>query len=282
MKRLLSLALLTCTPLIAQSNDDWPMFGHDSGSTRYSELKQINPANVGSLTRAWTVHLKSVASVSSSTTATGSPRFSRISEATPIVVDGVMYLPTPYGTVIALDADTGKELWTYKLTKGQPSSRGVAYWAGDKQTSASIIFGTNDGHLVSLNARTGKPTPGFGTDGAVDMKRNLGEEKFPEARLILNSPVSIYKGILITGSQVQESPTGLAGDIRGWDAHTGALLWQFHTIPHDGEAGRETWPADRSPYRTGANVWGQHRRPQREDRKAGLVFSDGSSRHQRL
>ena len=268
MKRPLFIALLTCTPLMAQSKSDWPMFGHDSGSTRYSELNQISPSNVRSLRRAWTVHLKSLTSVSSSTSTTAAPRFSRISQATPIVVDGVMYLPTPYSTVVALDADTGKEVWTYVLAKGQPSSRGVAYWAGDKKTPPSIIFGTTDGHLISLNAYTGRPTVGFGTDGIIDMKRGIGEDKFPDARLILNSPVSIYKGILITGSQVQESPTGLAGDIRGWDAHTGALIWQFHTVPHDGEAGRETWPVDRSAYRTGNNVWGFTS----VDMQRGLVF----------
>jgi glucose dehydrogenase len=122
--------------------------------------------------------------------------------------------------------------------------------------------------LISLNARTGKSTLGFGTDGSIDMRQNIGEDKFPDAHLILNSPVSIYEGILITGSQVQESPTGLAGDIRGWDAHTGALIWQFHTVPHDGEKGRETWPAARSPYRTGNNVWGFSS----VDIKRGLVF----------
>jgi glucose dehydrogenase len=253
---------------MAQSKDDWPMFGHDSGSTRYSELKQIDPANVSSLTRAWTVHLKSVVSAGAATSASASPRLSRISEATPIVVDGVMYLPTPYSKVLALDADTGKELWTYTLAKAQPSARGITFWAGDKQTPASIIFGTTDGHLISLDAHTGKPTQGFGTDGTVDMKHGIGEDKFPDARLILNSPVSIYKGVVVTGSQVQESPTGLAGDVRGWDAHTGALVWQFHVVPHDGETGRETWPADRSPNRTGNSVWGF----MSVDVERGLVF----------
>lgn len=130
MKRLLFTVFLMAAPLMAQSKNDWSMFGHDSGSTRYSELKQISPSNVSGLTRAWTVHLKSLAPVSSGTSTTASPRLSRISEATPIVVDGVMYLPTPYGTVNALDADTGKELWTYMLSKGSPHR--AAYLIGQE------------------------------------------------------------------------------------------------------------------------------------------------------
>ncbi len=263
--RLLPL-FLCVAPLMAQTSGDWPMFGHDPGSTRHSELVQIGPQNVSALTRSWSVHLKQTAVDGASTPV--STRLNRTSEATPIVVAGVMYLPTPYGTVVALDGDTGKTLWIYRMSKGQASGRGVAYWAGDRQTPASIVFGTSDGRMISLNSATGKPTSGFGHDGIIDMKQGVGEDRFPDARLAYNSPVAIYKDVLITGSQVQEAPEGLSGDIRGWDAHNGNLLWRFHVVPRAGERGRESWPAKLSDYRSGNSEWGFSS----VDTERGLVF----------
>ena len=128
----------------------------------------------------------------------------RSSQATPIVVKGKLYLPTPYGTVIALDPETGNELWSYKMDHGRPAGRGVAYWPGDAKTPPSILFGTGDGRLISLNAETGKPTAGFGVDGAVDIKTGV-LNGFPHAQFDVTSPVTIYKNLAITGGQVQEA-----------------------------------------------------------------------------
>ncbi|MEO8736261.1 MAG: pyrroloquinoline quinone-dependent dehydrogenase [Edaphobacter sp.] len=238
---------------------------------RFSPLDQINTKNVQNLKPAWTYHLKPAEAATTPKVPSGTPNYRsrpRSSEATPIVVDGTMYLPTPYGTVVALDPETGKELWTFKLDKGRPSTRGVGYWPGDKETPAAIIFGTTDGRMMSLNAKTGKLSSGFGENGVVDLKPGIGNG-LPEVRYGVSSPPTIYKNIVILGAQLQESPElGPAGDIRAWDAHDGKLLWQFHTVPHPGEMGNDTWPEGSWKNRSGANVWGLTS----FDAKRGLIF----------
>jgi quinoprotein glucose dehydrogenase len=179
-----------------------------------------------------------------------------------------MYIPTPYGTVVALDPETGTELWTFKMDHGNPAGRAVSYWPGDAQTPASILFGTRDGRLLSINAKTGKPTESFGDKGIVNMKEGV-DNGFPNARYDLTSPPQIYKDLIITGAQVQETPErGPSGDTRAWDVHTGKLVWRFHSVPHPGETGNETWPGDSWKNRSGTNVWGM----MSVDSKRGLVF----------
>jgi quinoprotein glucose dehydrogenase len=232
------------------------MYGHDHASTRYSPLTQINTQNVKNLVPAWTYHMKKDGPQSHSAGAVGRGGGRRSSEATPIMVSDVLYMPTPYGTVIALEPETGKELWTYKLDHGRPAGRGVAYWHGDAKTPASILFGTSDGRLLSLNAATGKPTLGFGVNGAVNIKPVV-QNGIPGAQFDITSPATIYKDLAITGGQVQESPAvGASGDTLAWDVHTGKLVWRFHSVPHAGEAGNDTWPSRGWKYRSGTNVWG--------------------------
>jgi glucose dehydrogenase len=246
--------IFSTIPLSCQS--DWPMYNHDPSSTRYSPLKQINTQNVQRLVPAWTYHMKKDGPQSHSAGAVSRGGGRRSSEATPIVVNGVMYLPTPYGTVIALEPETGKELWSFKMDHGRPAGRGVAYWPGDAKTPPSILFGTSDGRLFSLNAETGKPTTGFGENGAVDIKTDI-LNGFPNAQFDITSPVTIYKDLAITGGQLQEAPgPGASGDTRAWDVHTGKLVWQFHSVPHPGETGNETWPGTSWKNRSGTNVWG--------------------------
>jgi quinoprotein glucose dehydrogenase len=172
------------------------------------------------------------------------------------MVNGKLYMPTPYGTVIALDPVTGVEAWSFKLDHGRPAGRGVAYWHGDQQTAPSILFGTSDGRLLSLNAETGKATAGFGVNGAIDIKTDV-LNGFPNAQFDVTSPVTIYKDLAIVGGQIQESPgTGASGDPRAWDVHSGKLVWRFHSVPHPGEVGNETWEGDSWKNRSGTNVWG--------------------------
>jgi glucose dehydrogenase len=260
------VVLLTISPAWCQS--DWPMYGHDDASTRYSPLKQINTGNVQNLTLAWTYHLNKTGPRPQKMGAPGRGGGRRLSEATPIVVNDTLYMPTPYGSIIALRPETGEEIWTYKFTKGRPASRGVAYWPGDKTTPASILCGTSDGRLVSLDAKTGQPTAGFGTEGFVDLKAGA-DNGFPHAQYDMNSPPSIYKDLVITGAAVQESPgPGASGDIRAWDVHTGKLVWRFHSVPQPGEVGHDTWPGESWKNRSGTNVWGL----MSVDLKQGLVF----------
>ena len=176
------LLVLPSVPGLCQS--DWPMYGYDESSTRFSPLDQINTKNVQNLTRAWTYHLSVATPASQAAGAVGRGGGRRSSEATPIVVKGVMYLPTPYGTIVALDPETGKELWTYKLDTGRPAQRAVSYWPGDKRTPASILFGTSDGRYISLNAETGQTfhSRSFGQNGIIDMKPGVDNEFSPNAR----------------------------------------------------------------------------------------------------
>jgi len=252
----LAVILLSISTLPSWSQSDWPMYGHDYGSTRFSPLKQINTGNVKTLVPAWTYHLQKEGTQSHTAGSPGRGGGRRSSQATPIVVKGKMYMPTPFGTIIALEPETGKELWSYKLTHGQPARRGVAYWPGDSKTPASILFGTSDGRLVSLNAETGKPTVGFGVDGSIDIKTDI-QNGIPHAQFDVTSPVTIYKDLAITSGQVQEAPgPGSSGDTRAWDVHTGKQVWRFHSVPHAGEVGNDTWPGESWKNRSGTNVWG--------------------------
>jgi glucose dehydrogenase len=227
---------LTAIALSLHAQTDWPMYGHDPAATRFSPLKQINTGNVGRLQRAWTFH-------------TGKPG----SEGVPIVVGGVMYLVAANG-IFALEPETGKQLWHYEAT--QVALRGLAYWPGDKTTHARVFAGIKGG-MIGLDATTGKPATGFANEGLLDLKQGvLGD--LPDARISLQSPPTVYNNIIITGcSNGEGMPTeGAYGDIRGWDAYTGKLVWSFHTVPRPGEPGYETWPPEGWKNRSGTNAWG--------------------------
>lgn len=244
------------------------MYGHDDSSARYSPLKQINTQNVQHLAPVWTYHLNQNGPAPQEAGAAnrGGARLS--SEATPIMVKGILYMPTPYHTVIALDGETGKLQWTFKLESGRPSMRGVSYWPGDKQTPPSILFGSTDGRLWSLNATTGQPTTGFGEHGFIDLRTGVinGTEN---PKFDITSPPAIYKDLVITGARTQEYPsTGPSADTRAWSVHTGKLVWQFHSVPHPGELGNNTWAGNSWKDRSGTNVWGF----MSIDRKRGLVY----------
>jgi quinoprotein glucose dehydrogenase len=237
---------LTALATFAGAQTDWPTFGHDSGSNRYSPLKQITPANVNTLTRAWTYHMNS-----GGTSASGSS-----SETIPLVVGGMMYLTTPYKRVVALEPETGKEIWAFDVPDGNPARRGLDYWEGDKQSPAQVFFGTDTGKLYALNAKTGKLSPGFGNEGVVDMKPGA-LNGVAKASFGLSSPPIVYRNLVITGAIVQETPSvGAAGDTRAWDLRTGKLVWTFHSIPRPGEPGSDTWEGDAWKNRSGTNVWG--------------------------
>lgn len=276
MKRLLTALLALGAAATARAaapasltgpSGDWPTYGHDAGEGRYSPLTQITPANVGRLKVAWTYHMRPATPPSTAPTdpTTPTPEAQTgvhrsgfaASEATPLVVGGVMYLPTPYGRVVALNADTGQEIWAYAVpAHDQASTRGVEYWPGVDGAAPEIVFGTRSGKLIALLAATGAPVPGFGEDGVVNMKTPEVMNGEPHAPLGLSSPPLVYKNLIITGSRVQEMPTiGAAGDVRAWDARTGKLVWTFHSVPRPGEVGHDTWADDSWKNRSGVNVW---------------------------
>ena len=209
---------------------------------RYSPLAQINTSNVSRLHRAWTYH----------TGDTGS-QF----ETTPIVAGNRMYLSTQSGRIVALQPETGKEIWSYDPKVRRPREhRGVSYWPGDRDTAARILFGTSDGRLIAVDAATGKPVPTFGVNGEVDLREGVADE-FPRAGYAVTSPPAIYKDLLIVAGSTQEGPSrGPSGDPRAYNIRTGKLVWRFHTVPRPGEPGNETWGPNGWTLRSGPSLWG--------------------------
>jgi quinoprotein glucose dehydrogenase len=269
----------------AAASTEWPTYGHDSGGQRFSPLTQITPSNVGQLEVAWVYHMRPAPAAPTAAPGSAPPGTGArggagapagappqaqgrgrgrgrggsgfaISQTTPLVVNGVMYITSPYGRVVALDPTTGKEVWVFQVPNGAPTSRGVEYWPGDAKTPPQIVFGTSDGRLVSLHARTGEPNEAFGEKGSVNLNTPEILRGLP-GNDALSSPPTMYRNLIITGGRTQENPpAGPAGDVRAWDIHTGRLVWTFRSIPQPGERHHETWEGDSWRNRTGVNVWG--------------------------
>jgi quinoprotein glucose dehydrogenase len=222
--------------LPALGSREWPAYGGGPESTRYSPLDQVNRSNVHHLEVAWTYD----------TGETGG------FQVNPIVVNGVLYANTPRHRVIALDAATGAAIWTFdaKLESRGPN-RGVSYWAsGDDRR----IFAAVDHYLYALNARTGMPVAAFGESGRLDLRKDLGRD--PSVQSVqLTTPPIVYKDLLIIGGRVGEGVGASPGDIRAYDAKSGALRWTFHTIPPPGAFGHDTWSKDSWMVNGGANNW---------------------------
>lgn len=219
---------------------DWPMYRHDYAGTGYSPLSQIDAKNVANLSQAWTFSLQSTAPPAPATGGRGGPGGLN-SQATPIVVSGIMYVPTG-NRVVALESETGKEIWSYTLAGGAPSRRGVAYWPGQGPDLPRIIF-TSGRRLIALDARTGAVVPGFGKDGEVD----LG--------IPYNSVPGIYRNVVVAGANTPQGTPGGIGNARAFDARTGAKLWEFSSVPQPGTVGHDTWEGDSWKGRLGVNAW---------------------------
>jgi quinoprotein glucose dehydrogenase len=252
-------AVLPGVPSHAQQASDarrsWSVFGGGPDNIHYSSLDQINRDNVHSLQVAWTFD-------------TGDQHPKSEMECNPIVVDGVLYATTPNGDVVALDAATGGLRWRYDATGGLKNigkvrSRGVAYWSDG--TDRRIFVGVRQ-YLVALDADTGKPISSFGTAGRIDLREGLGRE--PLNWVTMTSPAVVYKDLVIAGGAMSETLPASPGDIRAFDVHSGKLRWSFHTIPHPGELGYETWPKTAWTYSGSANNWAG----MSIDSKRGIVF----------
>ncbi|HKC86372.1 MAG TPA: PQQ-binding-like beta-propeller repeat protein, partial [Blastocatellia bacterium] len=223
---------------------EWRMFGGGPENIHYSTLDQITRDNVHQLEVAWRFD-------------SGDEFPGSEMQCNPIIVDGVMYATTPKLRVIALDAGSGNLIWSFDPNEGRRPlgkmrNRGVMYWedGGEKR----IFFGFRH-WLYSLDAKTGLPAQGFGEQGRIDLREGfVGRD--PQGIPISNTtPGAFYKDMLIIGALTSETLPAAPGDIRAFDVRTGKQRWSFHTIPHPGEFGYETWPKDAWRYAGGANNW---------------------------
>ncbi len=234
--------LLLPTLLLAQQN--WRSWSGSNDGNRFSPLTQVNKANVKQLKVAW--EYKS---------GDADPRGRTAIQCTPIIVDGVLYATTPTLDAIALDAATGKELWRFTppASRFRGVNRGVMLW---EEKGEKRIFYAAGAQLFALDAKTGKAIPSFAADGRLDLSKDLDRDP-PGAFNGATSPGVIYKDLIIIGSSVGEGPRMAApGHIRAYDVRTGKRRWIFHTIPHPGEFGYETWPKDAWKTAGGTNNWG--------------------------
>ena len=232
-----------------EAQGDWPAYGGRPADTRYSPLKQINRGNVRKLQVAWTYDTHEPGGL----------------ETSPIVVNGVLYGITPDQEIFALDAATGRELWKFgrRIENGQPN-RGLSYWTDGAERRILVGIGS---FLYALDARSGKEIPTFGEGGHIDLRKNLRGD-FERQSISSTSPGIIYKDLIILGGREPESLPAPPGDIRAYDVRSGALRWTFHTIPHPGEPGYETWPKDAWTYGGAANNW----TGMALDEKRGIVY----------
>jgi len=239
--------------LFARGADvEWPVNG-GVDNIRFSPLKQINRDNVKQLTVAW--------SYASHDEFQGSEM-----QSNPIVVDGMLYATTPKMRVIALDATTGREIWSFNPSGPNDPQRRF------RQRGVTVykdrLFVTYRNWLCALDRRTGKPINTFGQDGRIDLRAGLGRP--PEKMTVsASSPGVIYQDMLILGSTVPETLPGSPGHIRAFDVNTGEMRWIFHTIPYPGEYGYETWSKDSWKINGGANAWAGLS----IDPKLGMVFA---------
>jgi quinoprotein glucose dehydrogenase len=232
----LSLNIAGMGQEMAGTSTHWPMTGGTPGNSHYSSLKQINRSNVSRLKMAWSFETEESGGL----------------ETTPIVVDGVLYAFTPKQEVIALNGATGKLLWKFdSKIKGTGPNRGITYWTDGKERR--LLAGVMN-FVYALDPSTGNVISSFGKNGRVDLREDLGRDPAQQS-IALTSPGVIYKDLFIVGGREPETLPAPPGDVRAYDVRTGALRWSFHTIPHPGEFGYETWPKDAWKTAGAANNW---------------------------
>ena len=228
-----SVAARPKTAAPAIPDGDWRTIGRDLGLTRYSPLTQINRSNVAQLKTAWSYPMKG------------------FNTASPLVIDGTMYFPAG-NRVVALDAVTGKEVWTFTAPAGPLSAtgrgggfstRGVGYWPGDARNPPRIVV-MMGAKMLSLDARTGQPVTSFGQDGWIDVGVSYG-----------GTP-TIANGVVEIGAATTENPLGVPGNSRAFDVRTGKKLWEFQNVPVIGQKGHDTWGEVGWWGRSGTNQWG--------------------------
>jgi quinoprotein glucose dehydrogenase len=251
---------------------DWPFYGGDQGGMKYSPLNDIAAGTLSRLRVEWE----------------WSPREKALSQfgtrpgnfqATPLMIDNVLYFSTPYNRVVALNADTGTELWAFDpkaYEDGQPPNgtgfvhRGVAAWRDSADGNKLRIFINSRYHLICLDAATGRLVDSFGEHGMFDLSKGLVWE-INKRHYTNTSPPVVYQDLVILGNGVGDRLSyrnDPPGDVRAFDAHTGRMVWTFHTIPQPGEFGNDTWQNDSWSFTGHTNVWA----PMTLDPVRGLIY----------
>lgn len=290
-KFLAAISVLAALPVHSQTGmtgGEWHFFGSDAGSTKYSALDQIDRSNFSELEVQWRwqsidgrFDLEQLKAEYPNLQVPNDVPDVSINglKAAPLAVDGVLYVSTPLFQAAAIDAETGNTLWAYdprSYASGIPimmlgfSNRGLAYWSdGD---DARVVWGTGDGYLVEVDARTGEPISGFGNNGRVDLIEGIprARRQAPINYSVTSSPM-IIDDVIVVGSAISDQPDYREmppGHVRGFHIHSGDLLWTFHTIPQPGDFGNETWEDGSWEYSGHANVWTL----MSADQDAGIVY----------
>jgi quinoprotein glucose dehydrogenase len=264
MKKILFCFIASAIGAVAMATEpapgDWPNYGRTPGGDRHSPLTLINRGNVGQLALAWEYRTGEAAIETGSPTAL---------EATPLVVDGVMYLATPLGKVIALDPVSGKQLWLRDLPVkrerhfGDWVNRGVSYWRdrhakADAPCARRVIFAAVDARLIALDGRDGASCAGFGVNGVVNLVQGVRNEQSWEDEYEQTSPPAIVGDLIVVGSAIADntSTVGASGEVRAFDARSGALRWTWNPVPQDPkDPAYESWRGDAAQKSGGANTW---------------------------
>jgi quinoprotein glucose dehydrogenase len=221
------------------SQIDWPVFGGSATQSRYVDYKSITPANVGKLQVAWVYPVAD----------------GNIYQFSPVIADGMMVVLAKNNSLVALDAATGKELWSQPGFQGI-ARRGINYWKSKDGKDRRLLVTTGE-RLLALNALNGELITTFGQQGKVDLRENLGRDVESVRRVQSASPGAIYQDLILLGSSPGEGYISPPGHLRAYNVVTGKLAWIFHTIPLPGEFGYDTWPKDAWRYVGGANNWGE-------------------------
>ena len=261
-----SKTLILCIALGSGSltvANDWPSYGGDNGSQKYMPFDQINKANVSTIASAWTWQSSDNATVADNFKQENYRATPGGYKATPIVVNGTMYVPTSFGRIAALDAQTGAEKWVFDTKAweaGRPpnlgyNTRGVGYWEGNGKQR--IFLATNDSYLWSIDAVSGEPDASFADAGKLDLAQGLGRE-IDRRQYGVVSPPLITNNRVVVNSIINDGPTTKEmppGNVRAFNPETGALEWMFKTIPQAGEFGNETWEDGSWEYTGNTNSW---------------------------